>query len=595
MERHTYEMGLIGNCQYIGTVGKNADVQWLCWPQFDSSFVFGSLMDQKKGGEFCIQPEGFSSQDTVHQRYLPHTNILETIFQTKEGKFKILDFAPRFRENEDNIRPIMLVRRIIPLDGTPKVSVQCRPVYEYGQTVLESQFVEGRIEYYSQNAQLELNSSKAKEIYENKSFELKEEVSIVLEWTKDNPNRLNLSAIDAFEKTKEYWLDWIDRGNYPEFEKEAVKRSALVLKLHQFETTGAVIASCTTSLPEHPGSGRNWDYRYCWFRDAWFTLDALDKLGYRREWSHFANFIVRTVEKENKLVQPLYTINGVNEIPESEHQLKGYQDNQPVRIGNAAWYQIQNDVYGQLLLSLKSLYLEEDKRMPSFDILEKILDFMQDHLVEKDAGIWEYRNLSGTHTESLLFHYLGCEAVIEIAQKYEKSQLAERAQNLLVRVREEIEKTFNPDEGWYGVSQESTQISNASEYLLLTLGYLEKDHPVAKSHVEILDQKLLAEGKFTNNLVYRYRSIDDFGETKGTFLICAYWRLQALAMLGEIEKARKGFDDLKQTANHLGILSEDVDAKDNSQWGNFAQTYSHSALIQTAIILEQQGSIPVAR
>lgn len=294
-KRHTYDMGLIGNCNYIGVIGADADVRWLCWPRFDSSFIFGPLMDSTKGGEFSVTPVG---EYETEQHYISGTNILETVFKVKDGRFKVIDFAPRYRMEDENVRPLKFVRQIILLEGLPEIVIKCRPMYDYGESEFECTHKDDCLHFQSGETQLYLTGAKLSEICEKKSFKLDADFTLTLSYADKM-----VSDQDEYDKTIAYWHDWLQRGNYPEFQREAVQRSALVLKLHQYETTGAVIASSTTSLPEHPGSGRNWDYRYCWFRDAWFTLDALDSLGYKREWSHFVNFITGILDKETDHIQ----------------------------------------------------------------------------------------------------------------------------------------------------------------------------------------------------------------------------------------------------------------------------------------------------
>ena len=279
IESHQYKLGIIGNCNFSGLIDSNANIKWMCWPRFDSSFIFGSLLDEKKGGHFSISPaEGkFASQ----QNYIENTNILSTRFETPEGIFEVIDFAPRFNLNERFHKPLMLFRKVKKISGSPRIRVRCEPVGEYGEIKPEVHIGSNHIRYAGLNEPVRLTTNASLTlIHQQREFILTEDLYFVLSWGIPLEGPLVHTFEDFLERTKGYWQTWVRHCTLPKLFQKEVIRSALTLKLHQFEDTGAIIASCTTSLPEIEGEGRNWDYRFCWLRDTYYTLSALNSLGH---------------------------------------------------------------------------------------------------------------------------------------------------------------------------------------------------------------------------------------------------------------------------------------------------------------------------
>lgn len=578
--RHTYKFGMIGNCSFLSYIDLSANVVWQCWPNFDSDFVFGSLMDKKKGGEFSIRPDEETFESG--QYYLENTNILATEFRCASGSFRVIDFAPRFEMYERWHKPLKLFRKIEVISGAPKVKVVCQPVADHGRVKATVKLGgSNHLTYDGLPFDLRLTTNIPKSyIAEEQSFVLTENKYLVLSYNSKMEFPLESTFEEFFLKTKNYWMTWVKRATIPNFYQEWIIRSALLLKLHQFEDTGAVIASGTTSLPEHPGNERNWDYRYCWIRDSYFTLNALNNLSHFEEMEAFSQFIQNISANSLENLQPVYSITGVSKLTESISELEGYLNNPPVRFGNEAYLQIQNDVYGQVILSLIPLIL--DKRInievdPLINICTRLLDVIEDKLDEPDAGIWEYRGKKQLHTGTLVFHWAGIKSVNKIAQSIGDKDLESRTAKLLDSAKDLIEKSFDPNTKGYTASEGSPHY-NASELLLITMNYFGDNKERAQDHLIAIENSL----KTDNDFIYRYRDIDDFGETHSSFMICGFWYAEALACVGRIDDAIRVFKNLLSTANHLGILSEDVDPKDSSQWGNFAQTYSHVGLINAA-------------
>ena len=581
-------MGLIGNCAYMSYIDKSGEVSWQCWPNFDSSFVFGSMIAGDKGGEFSIRPE---RAYTSHQSYLTNTNILVTHFKAEDGEFRVVDFAPRFGLFERYHKPLMLFRKIEMVKGTPLVKVICEPAGEYGHANVKPVVGSNSINFTGLPSKLRLTTNIAKsKILEKKPFVLSKDYHLVLSWGSPLEAPLERTFEEFLGRTREYWQEWVKRCSIPSVYQEEVIRSALVLKLHQFEDTGAFIASGTTSLPEHPGSGRNWDYRYCWIRDSYFTLNALHSLGHFSEVEDYSHWIQNIVQERPGVFQPVYRIDGSADITESIVDLPGYKGNQPVRIGNAAYTQIQHDVYGQMLLSMLPLYV--DKRMasrkavPSLELLHTILDKIKTVMDEPDAGIWEYREKMQRHAESYLFHWSGAHGAIKIAEQFGDAELLNKAKAIVKEASKNLEACYDKKLKAYGMAIENHDL-NAAEFLLVTMGYIQ-DPLRAKEHVLALEKRL----KTDDHLIYRYRDKDDFGETHSTFLICAFWYAEALAKVGRVEESQRVFESLLTRSNPLGLYSEDICPQDGSQWGNFVQTYSHVGLINTAFQIEASKNQP---
>ncbi len=580
MEKHTYQTGIIGNCAYLAHIHKNTNVEWLCWPRFDSSFVFGGLLDNKQGGEFSILPAG---DYTTEQYYLENTNVLCTRITSAEGSYLITDFAPRFNQFERYFKPLMLVRKIELLEGTPRIRVVCRPVYDYGQKALTKQRGSSHIEYFGLEEKLRLTTNiPINYIIDEQFTVLSETKYLVLTYGKPLEAPLASTSEQFLRDTVAYWRLWIKHSSIAAFYQRNVIRSALALKIHQYEDTGAIIAASTTSLSEFPGSGRNWDYRYCWLRDTFYVITALNHIGHFEEMEKYFNYVTDISFSEKGRFQPLYGITGEKHLYENIlSDLDGYLGNQPVRVGNQAYEHIQNDIYGQVLISLLPLYVDHrfifTERKDSVRWIDYLLSKVELTIDEKDAGIWEFRNIANTHCYSNLFQWAGCSAAEKMALAVGDSVLLARATSLKNRAAVHIENCYDPVRKVYSHAVDSPHL-DASTLQLIMMNYLDPASPRAKDHLIALEKEL----KTPNGLFYRYLHSDDFGKPKTTFLICAFWYVEALACVGRLDEAIREFENLLQYSNHLLLFSEDVDEDTGSQWGNFPQAYSHVGLMNAA-------------
>ncbi len=581
---HRYNLALIGNCHFLAYVDDQSDLTWMCWPFFDSSFVFGSLIDREKGGSFRIVPE---APHHTRQRYVENTAVIVTSFFCEDGDFEVIDFAPRFPIHDRCHKPLQFFRKIRRVRGQPRLTVICSPRGDYGERMPETSVGSNHINFKNLHFPLRLTTNVAKTyIIEERIFGLTEDLYMVISGGDPFEAPLKETFEEFYYKTIRHWRSWVKDSFIPTiFQKEMI-RSAITIKLHQFEDTGAIIASGTTSLPEFPGSGRNWDYRYCWLRDSYFSLSAMNVLGHFEEaerYLHFINNILYDIEN----LQPVYRINGEAQIPERELPLAGYEGNRPVRIGNAAYAQKQYDSFGQVILSLLPLYMDERiihrEQLLGLVTVKTLLDEIERRMDEPDAGIWEFRGRKEKHLETYVFHWAGAKAGLKIALHYGDAELELLALRVLQVAEANIERCYSTEFECY-MSDQTLKSFDASAFLLIILNYLHPDDLRTHKHFQRLQKELLSP----EGMIYRYRVIDDFGETHATFLICTYWYIESLTCLGFLDEAEEVLKTIINHGNHLGLLSEDLSSSDGAQWGNFPQTYSHVGLINSVTRLARK-------
>jgi GH15 family glucan-1,4-alpha-glucosidase len=592
MAKHTYNTGIIGNCAFLAHVSTNTNIEWLCWPRFDSTFIFGGLLDKKKGGEFSILPDG---EFTSHQYYMENTNVLVTEISLANGSsYRVSDFAPRFHQSQRYYKPLMLIRKIEAIEGSPRIKVKCEPVSEYGDVKLHVNRGSNHIQYLGGAENIRLTTNIAiSYVFDEQAFVLNEPKYLVLTYGEPLEAPLESTVERFLRETIQYWRTWIKHSSIATFYQPFVIRSALALKIHQYEDTGAIIAASTTSLPESPGSGRNWDYRYCWLRDTYYVITSLNHIGHFEEMEKYFSYVTDISFAEDKRYQPLYGITGKKTLTEVIlTDLDGYEGNQPVRVGNQAYEHIQNDIYGQVLISMLPLYTDHrfifSERKDSAHWLEFLLAKIEATIDEKDAGIWEFRNMEDIHCYSNLFQWAGASAAEKMARTIENKELLDRALSLKERAAAHIESCYDPVRKVYTNAAKGTNL-DASTLQLILMNYLDPTSDRAKDHLIALEGEL----KASNGLFYRYLYKDDFGKPKTTFLICAFWYVEALAAVGRTDDAIKEFESLLQFSNHLLLFSEDVDENDGSQWGNFPQAYSHVGLMNAAYRIAMKLDRPI--
>jgi GH15 family glucan-1,4-alpha-glucosidase len=404
---------------------------------------------------------------------------------------------------------------------------------------------------------------------------------------------LESTAESFLRETTLYWRTWIKHSSIVRFHQPFVIRAALCLKIHQYEDTGAIIAASTTSLPEFDGSGRNWDYRFCWLRDTYYVITSLNHIGHFEEMEKYFHYVTDICFSEETRYQPLYGITGERKLTERIlPQVSGYLDNQPVRIGNQAYEHIQNDIYGQVLISLLPLYTDHRfvfrERKDSARWIDTVLSKIEMTIDEKDAGIWEFRNMAHYHAYSNLFQWAGCCAAEKMARLIGDDNLLQRAIVLKEKASEHIESCYDPERRVYRHAKGSHHL-DASTLQLIMMNFIDPSSQKARDHLEALEKEL----RTPKGLFYRYLHSDDFGRPKTTFLICAFWYVEALACVGRIDDAIREFENLLQYSNHLLLFSEDVDEETGSQWGNFPQAYSHVGLMNAAYRIAMKLDTPI--
>jgi len=581
------DYALIGNSHVAAMVDTNARIVWWCAPRFDSDPVFSRLLagDDEKG--FCDVV--LADQVEASACYLRNTAILETILKDSQGGIvKITDFAPRFKQYERMFRPAQLVRRIEPLAGLPRITIRVRPTYDYGREVTEKALGSNHIRYSGGESVIRLNTDAPLSYIEHETrFALTRMVTMV--FGPDEPFRSSLesTAREFQERTREYWLDWTRYLALPFEWQAAVARAAITLKLCAYEETGAIIAAHTTSLPEAPGSMRNWDYRYCWVRDAFFVVHALNRLGATQTMESYINYTTNIALNHAAHLQPVHSIIPGTPLPERiAPNLKGFKNHAPVRVGNDAVNQVQHDGYGSVVLGATQMFVDE--RLPKmgdealFRRLEVLGRQAARYAFEPDAGLWEFRGRQHTHTYSATLCWAACDRLGRIAGRLgltrEAAEWTAQAQRIRKRI---LHESWNEERqaivGAWGLPD-----LDASVLLLPELGMIAADDPRFVKTLDLIGRELIQDGR-----VMRYTAADDFGLPETAFLVCNFWYIDALAQTGRRAEARERFEDVLSHRNAFGILSEDLDAASGELWGNFPQTYSMAGIINSAMRLSQ--------
>jgi glucoamylase len=484
--------------------------------------------------------------------------------------------------HDRQFRPTTLVRKIELVSGTPVIKVGCSPRGDYGHVIPEVVVGSNHIGYLNLASQVRLTTDiPITYILNETPFVLDQHRYLVFTYGEPLEAPLEETAEEFMRKTIQYWQGWVKSCYLPNIYQDQIIRSALVLKMHQYEDTGGIIASGTTSLPEYHDSSRNWDYRFCWFRDAYYTLRAFNQLGHFEELEKYFEFIQNILNNAGDQLQPLYSITGEKDLHEIElNHLSGYLGNKPVRIGNKAYEQVQFDVYGQVLVGVMPLYTDRRLTFSKKSSYKRIVSWLLKQIERtrnlEDAGLWEFRKQKQVHTYTLLFHWAGAKAAYKIAKQFQDEVLMQQAERLAIHAEDMLEKCFDPKLKAYTQAL-NTKHLDASTLMMITMNYLGHNSQRARDHIAALERDLLAD----RSLFYRYKHNDDFGIPESTFLVCAFWYVDALACVGRTSDAIENLNNLLQYSNHLGIFSEDV-ATDGSQWGNFPQTYSHVGLINAA-------------
>jgi len=590
-----YPYGLIGNCHTSALIGLNGAVEWMCAPRPDSPPVFGRLLDPD-GGHFSIASAISSAETKAEQRYLANTNVLlTTVILPNDDAFQITDFCPRFEQYGRIYRPAALFRLVEPLQGTPAIRVSCRPVSGWEKTPVQPVRGSNHLRYDIRGESLRLlTNMPLTYLCDETSVALTQKFYFGLTWGLGIEDDLVKVIHDFLEQTIRYWRIWVKNCSVPLLHQQQVIRSALALKLHCFEDTGAILAALTTSLPEQSGGTRNWDYRYCWLRDAYFALTAFHNLGHFEEMEAFLKFllnIAHTHEHSRDRLRPVYTLSQSLPLPETEHpNWAGYQGSVPVRSHNQAAGHVQNDAYGEMILTFTPIFFDERYS----DLRSKDLDTLLAHLAklcvrsigQSDAGLWEIRNGWQEHSFTNLMSWAGLERLERIKQAGHLGSISLDLTAARIHAAEALLRGVHGGALRNGPTDFSDDAALAQ---LPILGY--PNQQLCESTVLHITRELaLRHGNEETGFFYRYVRNDDFGKPEGAFVICSFWIAQALARLGRTTEARTILDRVLLAANHVGLFSEHFIPATSTQCGNFPQAYSHVGLINAAFAVSPPWS-----
>jgi GH15 family glucan-1,4-alpha-glucosidase len=585
------DLAVVGNGSFSALVDPQGRVCWACMPQLDGDPVFSSLLDggqpPAEAGFWEVEVDQLAD---AHQHYDGNTAILVTTLRdVSGGAVEITDFAPRFPKSGRMYRPLMLIRRIRPITGEPRVRMRLRPTHTYGRERPATTRGSNHVRYVMPDLTIRLTTDiPITYALDETPFVLERDVTAVLGPDESFSGSIEHTAREWFERTQDYWIDWSRTLSIPFEWQEAVVRAAITLKLCASDETGAIVAAMTTSIPEAPDSGRNWDYRYCWLRDSYFTVHALNRLGATKTMEHFLGYLTDVIAgSEDGHLQPLYGIGQEARIVEREEPaLRGYCGMGPVRVGNQAWEHVQNDVYGSVVLASTQVFFDRRLVHPGgirlFERLEKVGEQAIKLFDQPDAGLWELRTRARVHTYSSVMCWAACDRLARIASHIGQAERARHWRAQADHIHAVIcERAWNEELDTFVESFGGSDL-DASLLLLEWLGFLKADDPRFASTVAAVERELRR-----GDYLYRYHADDDFGAPQVSFNVCTFWYIDALAALGRKKEARQLFENMLRQRNHVGLLSEDLDPETGELWGNFPQTYSMVGLILCAMRLSK--------
>ena len=586
--------GIIGNLETVALVGKNASIDFMCFPDFDSPSVFGGLLDAAGGGNFSVEVDLRDARHT--QLYLPETNVLLTRFLADCGVAEVSDFMPIDAEPGR----CALVRRIRTVRGSVRFRIRCAPRFDYGRATHDTELDSGGVVFRSRGADgtaLRLRSPHAMRVVDGAAvLEVElcagESLHLLLEGAESKAESMGDVAAfcdAAFDETVRYWRSWSERSNYQGRWREMVQRSALTLKLLTSRKYGSLVAAPTLGLPESIGGERNWDYRYTWIRDSAFTVYALLRLGYTEEAGNFMRWVEKRCEElgPDGSLQIMYGIDGRHRLAESElGHWEGYRGSAPVRLGNGAFDQLQLDIYGELI---DSIYLYDKYGTPvSFDFWDNIVRLVEwvcANWQRADEGIWEVRGGQQEFLYSRLMCWVAIDRGLRLADKRSLPAAIARWRDVRDAIHKEIVEEFWSEKKQHFVQYKGSSTIDASCLLMPLMRFISPRDPRWLSTLDGVTRDLVDD-----SLVYRYRNdeaaSDGLSGTEGTFNICSFWYVECLCRSGQVEKAQLLFEKMLGYANHLGLYSEELGAA-GEHLGNFPQAFTHLGLISAAFSLNR--------
>lgn len=586
----TLDLFPIGNCAASALIDRSGRFVWACTPRVDGDPAFCALLSGDKA-----EDQGFWSVDvedmaSVRQHYVRNTPILVTEITDKSGAVvEITDFAPRYRQFGRVYRPMAFVRKVRPLSGTPRVRIRMRPMVNWGEAPATITTGSNHLRYVGGEMTLRLTTeAPVSHIRDERLFRLEEPFSMFLGPDEGFDADVAATTERMLSETTHYWRAWVRTLSVPLEWQEAVIRAAITLKLCAHEETGAIVAALTTSIPEHEGSQRNWDYRYCWLRDAYYVVQALNRLGAADLLENYLVYLRNIIDSaKGGHVQPLYGVGLEPSLTERfAGHLPGYRGMGPVRVGNQAHEHLQHDVYGQIVLSTVQAFFDQRLFRPAtvedFRALEPVGERAFELHDQPDASLWEFRGRENVHTYSAVMCWAACDRLGNAAQQLGLMERADYWNDRAAKVRKTIEKgAFNEKVGRFAATFGGEEL-DASLLQLVDVRFVSPEDPRMAATI-----KAVEEGLRRGPYMLRYAVPDDFGEPKTAFNICTFWLIEVLHMSGRSDEARDLFEEMLGRRTAAGLLSEDITLDGAELWGNYPQTYSLVGLINCANMLSR--------
>ena len=589
----TLDLYPIGNCAVSALIDNSGRFVWGCAPRVDSDPIFSALLDD-------ADPDGPQAKGVwevlvdrkaeVRQGYLRNTPILRTEIADQDGaRIEIIDFCPRYQQFGRTFRPTAYIRLIRPIVGVARVTLRLRPTADWGAKIAEHTSGSNHIRYRCADMTLRLTTNApVSHILEERTFRLERPIAMFLGPDEGFDADVTQTCERMLRETDNYWKVWVRGLSLPLDWQTAVIRAAITLKLCMHEETGAIVAALTTSIPEHEGSQRNWDYRYCWLRDAYYVVQALNRLGAVDILENYLGYLRNIVDRaEGGHIQPLFGVGFEETLTERfAPDLPGYRGMGPVRVGNQAFEHLQHDVYGQIVLSTVQAFFDERLLRPAtvedFEALEPVGERAYKLHDQPDASLWEFRGRANVHTYSSAMCWAACDRLGNAAEKLGLKDKAALWNARAAEVRMVIEtRAWNDALGRYSATFEG-DVLDASLLQLVDLRFHKAEDPRNLATLAAVE-----DGLRRGAYLLRYAIPDDFGSPQTAFNICTFWLIEALHMSGRGDEARELFEDMLSRRTGAGLLSEDIGFADGELWGNYPQTYSLVGLINCAVLLSK--------
>ncbi|MFI6297459.1 glycoside hydrolase family 15 protein [Nonomuraea sp. NPDC050790] len=586
------DYSMIGDMQSAALVGRDGSIDWLCLPRFDSPSCFSALLGGERHGHWWIGPTGRRPAD--RRRYRPDTLILESEWDTPTGTVRIIDFMPPRDKNPD------VVRIVEGVSGEVEVSAQVRVRFDYGRIVPWVRRSDGHLQAIGGPDSVWLHAPvplKGGDYAHRCTFTVREgqRLPFVFTWHPSHePMPPQISAEGQLAETEAMWAEWVARCTYQGPHRDAVVRSLITLKALTYAPTGGIVAAPTTSLPEDLGGVRNWDYRFCWLRDATLTLEALISSGYIEEAGEWRSWLLRAIAGRPQDLQIMYGVAGERRLPELELSwLDGYEDSRPVRIGNNAVNQLQLDVYGEVMNCLfiaRKMGLGADDR--AWAIQRELLAYVEEHWDEPDEGLWEVRGPRRHFTHSKIMCWVALDRAVRYVEEFGRTGPVDHWKRLRASIHDEIcDKGFDPVRNTFTQSYGSAEL-DAALLLIPLVGFLPVDDPRVAGTVAAIEKELLSDGFVLRYPVATDNDVDGLAGAEGAFLACSFWLVEVMALQGRMEEADELFGRLLELRNDLGLLAEEYDPRYARLVGNFPQAFSHVPLVHAARALSRPRPTP---